>query len=162
MNQISCRTTLARLIGEENSALGELVQLLEAEYEHLNANNVAALQNTMERRQNCVARILRVDEQRQRLCQSCGQPHDPAGLERVMLWCDPEGTLTDKWQHCAQVATRARQLNDRNGSLVGARLKHVQDRLGTLLDNRGDELACYDRRGLRRALNSGRIVAAEA
>ena len=161
MDQAACRTLLTRLIGEETSALEELARLLDVEHGHLQANDAAALQQAMRNRQGCVTRILRVDEERRQLCRSLGRPNDLKGLEQVMRWCDPDGTLVEPWRRCAEVAARAQKLNDRNGSLVGARLKHVQDRLSTLLAGRRS-MHTYGRRGISSAADSGTLIAAEA
>ncbi len=161
MDPTACRTALARLIGEETSALQELAGLLAAEHGHLVANDVTALQADMRSRQACVTRILRVDEERRVLCRGLGRSHDLQGLEQLMRWCDPEGTLAGSWRQCAEAAGSAQQLNDRNGALVGARLKHVQERLGALLDSRRS-INTYGRRGVHAAVDSGSILAAEA
>ena len=161
MDQAACRTLLTRLIGEETDALEELVRLLGIEHGYLQANDATALQAAMRNRQGCVTRILRVDEERRQLCRGLGRSNDLKGLEQLMHWCDPNGTLVEPWRRCAEVAGRAQQLNDRNGSLVGARLKHVQGRLSTLLDGRRS-MHTYGRRGIRSAADSGSLIAAEA
>ena len=161
MDANACRATLARLIGEDIDALTQLMGLLDIEHGYLLANDVTALQEAMRRRQGCVTRILRVDQERAALCRVSGRANSLAGLTQLMRWCDPEGSLAAQWGRCAQLAGQAQQLNDRNGALVGARLKHVQDRLGTLLDNRRGTHT-YGRRGQETVMDSGRLLAAEA
>lgn len=161
MDQNSCRDTFARLIGEETDALGELATLLDREYEHLTANAIEELKAAMKQRQSCVTRILRVDEERKALCRKYGKTNDLAGLEQLMLWCDPELTLAEGWRKCTEAATHAQKLNDRNGTVVGVRLTHVRDRLGTLLDGRRS-MNTYGRRGFHAAtVDSGRLLAAK-
>lgn len=161
MDPAACRATLGRLIDQETGAVTELMSLLEREHEHLLANDVVALREAMRTRQQCVSRILRVDEERRRLCRSLGKPNSLAGLTQLMYWCDPQRTLAAAWQRCAETAARAQQLNDRNGMLVGVRLKHVRDRLGALLEGRRSSHT-YGRKGGLPSLDSGRILAAEA
>jgi hypothetical protein len=93
-----------------------------------------------------VARIFRVDEERRALCLDLGHPLDLKGLEDLIRWCDPKGTLAGRWAECSDAAARCRKLNDRNGALVAARLKHVQARLGTLIESRR-EAVTYGPRG---------------
>ncbi len=161
MDQTTCRETFARLIGEETCALEELSALLEQEHEHLRANAIDELKSAMKQRQGCVTRILRVDEERRALCRAFGRQNDLKGLEQLLLWCDPEGRLAAGWRRCTEAAARAQQLNDRNGAMVGARLTHVRDRLGALLDSRRS-MNTYGRRGFHATVDSGRILAAEA
>jgi len=141
--------------------LNELSGLLDREHGFLEANDVAALESATRDRQRCVARIFRVDEERRTLCRDLGRPIDLAGLEDLIRWCDPKGTLAGRWAECSRAATQCRKLNDRNGALVAARLKHVQARLGTLIDSRR-EAVTYGPRGTYSQASSGRVVATEA
>ncbi|HLJ78372.1 MAG TPA: flagellar protein FlgN [Acidobacteriaceae bacterium] len=161
MNQDECREQLGRLMVEEEAALSELSALLDREHGFLTENDVVALEGVSQERQYCVARIFRVDEERRALCTQVGYPLDPKGLEQLLLWCDPKGTLAPTWAKCSATALRCRSLNDRNGVLVGARLKHVQERLGTLIAGRR-EPATYGPRGIYSQGTAGRVLATEA
>lgn len=161
MKQDECRETLRRLMAEENDALNELSVLLEREHEHLQSNDVAALDSAARDRQRCVSRIMRVDEERRNLCTDLDYPLTPQGLEGLIRWCDAEGVLSGGWAACAAAAARCRELNDRNGALVAARLQHVQARLGTLIDSRR-ETVTYGPRGGYNQSTQGRVVATEA
>jgi flagella synthesis protein FlgN len=161
MEPAQCRETLRRLISDEHVALNELATLLDREHGFLVANDVVSLEGATRERQRCVARIFRVDEQRQTLCRDLKQPLDVKGLEAILRWCDPQGTLSANWGECSAAATRCRTLNDRNGALVGARLKHVQARLGTLIDSRRDAVT-YGPRGAYGQTPAGRVVTTEA
>lgn len=146
MEPSACRDRLSQLIAEEAAALGELASLLEREHEALTANDVAALDTTIRQRQRCIGRVLRADDARRALCRELGRPFDAAGLEQILRWCDPQGTLAPGWKDCAQAAARCRTLNDANAALVGARLQHVQARLAALVRGRG-EAVTYGRQG---------------
>jgi flagellar biosynthesis protein FlgN len=161
MDQSQCRERLGRLIGEESRALNELAALLDREHGYLEANDVASLEGATRERQRCVARIFRVDEQRRALCSEMGHPLDLKGLEELIRWCDPKGTLAGGWAECSAAAGKCRQLNDRNGALVAARLTHVQARLGTLIETHR-EAVTYGPKGGYSQPSSGRVVATEA
>ena len=135
--------------------------LLEREHGYLEANDVVSLEGASRERQRCVARIFKVDEERRALCIELGYSVDVKGLEDLIRWCDPKGTLAEGWADCSSAAARCRQLNDRNGALVAARLQHVQARLGTLIQGRRDSVT-YGPRGAYGASGSGRVVATEA
>lgn len=161
MDQAQCREKLGRLISEEATGLNELATLLDREHGFLEANDVVSLEGATRERQRCVARIFRVDEERRALCRDMGRPLDLKGLEDLIRWCDPKGTLAGRWADCSDAAGRCRKLNDRNGALVAARLKHVQARLGTLIESRR-ETVTYGPRGAYSQTASGRVVATEA
>jgi flagellar biosynthesis protein FlgN len=161
MDQAQCRERLGRLISDESRALHELSELLDREHGFLQANDVISLEGAARARQSCVARMFRVDEERRALCTEMGYSLDLKGLETLILWCDPRGTLAAGWAECSAAAAHCRQLNDRNGALVAARLQHVQARLGTLIDGRR-EAVTYGPRGAYGPSSSGRVVTTEA
>lgn len=161
MNPTQCRDKLGRLMADETHALNELSVLLNREHEYLEANDVAALETASRERQKCVTRIFRIDEERRGLCSDLGYPLTLEGLEQLLRWCDPNGLLAEGWSICSAAAARCRQLNDRNGALVGARLQHVQARLGTLIDSRR-ETVTYGPKGGYSQTTHGRVLATEA
>ena len=161
MNQTQCREKLAHLIKDESLALNELSTLLDREHGFLEANDVVALEGATRERQRCVAGIFRVDEERRAVCRDMGRAEDLKGLEDLLRWCDPQGALSGTWAECSEAAAKARSLNDRNGALVAARLKHVQARLGTLISSRR-ESTTYGPKGAYSQAATGRVLTAEA
>jgi flagella synthesis protein FlgN len=145
----------------ENDALNELATLLDREHGYLVANDVISLEGATRERQRCVARIIRVDAERVALCREMGRPNSPQGLEELVRWCDPQSTLAGGWAKCSAAADRCRRLNDRNGALVGARLQHVQARLGVLINGRRDAVT-YGPRGAYAQAGTGRVLTTEA
>jgi flagella synthesis protein FlgN len=127
-----CRDHLGTLLAEEIAALRDLEDLLKREHEVLGSKNVAAIERTALIRQQMVGDLARTEEQRRSLCTLHGYSADWVGLESLMQWCDPAGTLLSRLRECAQRATQCRDLNDKNGILVAARLKHVEGLLGAL------------------------------
>jgi flagellar biosynthesis/type III secretory pathway chaperone len=130
-----CREHLGTLLTEEIDALRDLEELLKREFDVLGAKNIAAIERAALVRQEKIAHLARTEEQRRQLCRMHGYSPDWVGLESLMGWCDPEGTLLSRLRECARRATRCRDLNNQNGTLVAARLKHVEGLLGAL--NRG-------------------------
>lgn len=161
MDSAACRETLASLISQESSALGELAGLLEREHVCLVANDVAALEQAMADRQQCVGVIVRVEEERKSMCRMLGYSNDLPGLERLLAWCDPSGSLKPLWAECAGRGLRCRELNDRNGALVNARLKRVEGLLGALTGT-ASEGRTYGRAGAYAATNAGRVLTTQA
>lgn len=146
MDPQTCRAQMDRLILEETAALGDLAVLLEQEFRHLQDSDVDSLGEAMRQRHKCVARILKVDDERRDLCRTLGRPHDLKGLEALLHWCDPQGTLVAAWAACTTAAVKCRGLNDRNAAMAGARLQNVQARLGVLVEGRLESVT-YGPRG---------------
>ena len=161
MDASACREHLGKLVEAETGELATLSELLEREHGLLANGDLPALDAAMRERQRCIGRILRVDEERRLLCRNLGHAEDSAALERLMSWCDPSGGLARSWIECKDAAARCRVLNDRNGALVSARLKHVQQRLSALV-NAGRQNVTYGRDGAYSVGTVGRVVTTEA
>ena len=139
----------------------QLAGLLEREHALLTANDVDTLETVMEERQVCVGRLLRAEEERRSLCRSHGYETDAVGVEKLMAWCDPCGTLKAGWADCSNGAARCRDLNDRNGALVVARMKRVETLL-TVLTGQPQDAPTYGPKGAYAPTRSGRVLATEA
>lgn len=126
------REYLESLLTEEAAALAQLEVLLQREHEVLGARDAAAMEAAARLRQEWIGALARIEEQRRSFCAMHGHSPDKSGLESLMSWCDPQGSLLPRLRECAQRAVRCRDLNDRNGILVAAQLKHVENRLAVL------------------------------
>lgn len=156
-----CRESLVALLTQEASSLAELAGFLEQEHALLVANDVVGLESAMERRQETLSRVLQIEDERRTLCRMHGYGTDVAGLESLLAWCDPQGTLKAHWAECAQGAARCRELNYRNGALVTARMKRVETLLGALT-GQAPEAPTYGPKGAYAAPRAGRVLATEA
>jgi flagellar biosynthesis/type III secretory pathway chaperone len=118
-----CREQLATLMAEENALLAALEGLLTHEHGLLQTRNAEGLENASLARQQCVAGILRIEDERRALCRASGRGEDPAGLHSLLAWCDPTGLLWPAMQEYRELTRRCREQNDRNGLLVNGRLQ---------------------------------------
>lgn len=157
-----CRESLQALLNQEVSSLDLLANLLEREHGLLVENDVEALEKAMQERQVVVGRLLSIEEERRSLCRSHGKSSDVAGLQELVAWCDPRGALKTKMSESAQGAVRCRTLNDKNGALVIARMKRVENLLGALTGQKPEGPATYGPKGYFNAPRSGRVVTTEA
>jgi flagellar biosynthesis protein FlgN len=137
-----CREHLSGVLVEEAALLAELEYLLEREYQVLGSKDTAVIESTVRARQERVGALARIEEQRRSLCSMHGYSPDLAGLEGLMVWCDPQGSLVSRLRECADRAANCRDLNDRNGTLVAAKLKRVEGLLG-ILTGRPDKADTY-------------------
>jgi flagellar biosynthesis/type III secretory pathway chaperone len=157
----ACREALASILATEVAQLTELASLLDREHELLVANDIEALEAVMAQRQVAVGKLLAAEDERRNLCRMHGRGVDGAGALQLMAWCDPRGTLKPRWDDCAKGANRCRDLNDRNGALVVARMKRVETLL-TTLTGQPRETPTYGPKGAYAPARSGRMLATEA
>lgn len=155
--------TLRRLLADENAALGEFETLLEREHGALKSRDIDALEALAETRQANVIRLLKIEDERRALCSMHGHDADLSGLSKLIAWCDPSRTLAKPYQECAERAKRCRDINDRNGVLVGAQMKRVEGLLGAITGATDTAPRAY---GPRTNSNpyaaTGRVISAEA
>ena len=155
-----CREHLATLLREEAGLLAELEDLLLRESGVLASSDIQALETTTRARQERVGALARLEEQRRSLCALHGFSGDRVGLEALMAWCDGQGTLLSRLRECAERAVRCRDLNDRNGIVVAARLKRVEGMLGALT-GRPSRSDTYGPKGYKSAgSRPGRVIGA--
>jgi flagellar biosynthesis/type III secretory pathway chaperone len=158
------RDHLGRLLAEENAALAEFESLLEREHVALRTRDIDALEALAEARQASVIKLLKIEDERRSLCSMLGFDTDLSGLAKLIAWCDPRRSLVAPYEECATRAKRCRDLNDRNGVLVGAQIKRVEGLLGAMTGTSAEPRS-YGPRGAvsgYSAASSGRVISAEA
>jgi flagellar biosynthesis/type III secretory pathway chaperone len=163
MDAAACRSQLDRLLRDETTLLRLLETQLDAEHGLLKANDIEALETAGAARQDTVARLLRLDDERRQLGRALGKGDDQTGMAALLLWCDPTGSLADAYQHCAAQAERCREQNNRNGALVAARLSRVSEMLRQI--NPGPNTArtyAPNQTATPPRLEAGRMVTARA
>jgi flagellar biosynthesis/type III secretory pathway chaperone len=149
-----CYEQMATLLAAEADALARLEELLRQEHEVLGQNDVTALERTSSARQEQISALANIEEQRRALCRTQGFTTDAKGLRELIATCDSMGNLSVQLNRCTERATRCRQLNERNGAVVAARLKRVEGLLG-ILTGRGDEVPTYGPQGSPQGAGSG-------
>jgi flagellar biosynthesis/type III secretory pathway chaperone len=161
VDQQACRAQLARLLADESALLGQLERQLHSEHEFLKSNDVDGLEQAGTARQETIAKLLRIEDERRNLCRATGRGSDRNALAALFAWCDPQGSLAAPQSTCAQLAERCRAQNERNGALVTARLKRVTGMLDMLAD--GTTTRTYQPRATRFAAPpAGRMVSITA
>ena len=109
---------LRRLVDEERAQLDELESLLAAEHAILGAqSSVETLESACASRQECMGRLLRIQDERRTLLAAAGHAADAASIAAFLDAHDPAGVVRAAWGECAELAQRCRDLNDRNGAL---------------------------------------------
>jgi flagellar biosynthesis/type III secretory pathway chaperone len=157
------RDALGRLLAEENAALSEFESLLDQEHGALAKRDIDALESLAGVRQANILRLLKIEEERRSMCGMLGYDQNLHGLAKLIDWCDPGRTLVRPYDECAHRARKCRDLNDRNGVMVGAQIKRVEGLLGAITGTSAEPRA-YGPRGQSNpySASSGTVLSAEA
>jgi flagella synthesis protein FlgN len=155
-----CREHLAEVLAEEVTLLSELHGLLEREFEVLASKDPVALEKAILARQERVGALARLEEHRRSFCSMHGYSPDYAGLEKLLVWCDPRGTLVSRLRECAKRAADCRDLNDRNGKVVATKLKRVEGLLEALSGRPSSTADTYSANGSTSPTRPGRVLGA--
>ncbi len=157
-----CRERYARHLADETALLKLLEEQLQQEYALLAANDIEGLDKAGTARQQSVARLLRVHDERISLCRARSLQPDEKGFAALLAWCDPAGSLAEAQAHCATHARRCREQNERNGALVAARLNQVGGTLGAIA-GKPDAGTYQSRTSVRApAYSAGRMLSTSA
>jgi len=162
MDPTLTREALERLISEQSATLTRLEELLGREHGLLAARDIESLAAAGRDRQACVGALLRLEEERASLCRMLGHGADAVGMRTLLARCDPDGRLANRWTGCTELTRRCRKLNDRNGALATAQLRHVTGRLEALTGGAQRGKDTYSPQGAARATPTGRLLAAQA
>ncbi len=158
-----CRDALGRIYAEEIASLKRLEELLQKEHTYLAANDIDSLETASAARQDSVAQLLKLEDERRDLCRMLGRDTDLAGVSALLAWCDPQGTLGAALGEHARLSGLCRDQNERNGALVGARMARISSMLGMLAGSSAAP-AVYGRSGTQNPAvpAAGRLIAARA
>ena len=162
MDSTLTRDHLARLLAEENTALAEFEALLDREHVALATRDIDALEALADARQSSITRLLKLEDERRGVCSMLGYDTDLSGLAKLIAWCDPQRTLARPYEECAARARKCRDLNDRNGLLVGAQIKRVEGLLGAITGESVTPRAYGPRSAGAYRPASGQVLSAEA
>jgi flagellar biosynthesis/type III secretory pathway chaperone len=123
---------IERILHEEARLLGDLEQLLRSEAEILRGDDVDAIERIGSSRHQCIDALTGLEAERADTCRllACGSGRE--GFDKLLDWCDPARSLHARWHANLDIARRCKDLNDRNGAVVTARLNRVQQLLATL------------------------------
>jgi flagella synthesis protein FlgN len=132
MDHRATRELASRLIDEERGLLERFADLLEREAAALRTDDVATIDRAGAQRQECSSALLRLDEERRNACRMLGFGDGRDAFERLLAACNPAGDLARRWQASREQLMRCKDLNDRNGAVVTAKLRRVEALLVTL------------------------------
>ncbi len=162
MIQAQTGAALARLLEEEISILTELSQLLEREHSIIATRQpVDVLDQACQLRQLRMGALLNLEEERRSLLRAANLPDTHQGIDQLLTNLSEGPRLRQRWKKALELASRCRDLNDRNGALVAARLRRVEGMLEVMTGDVGSPRV-YGPRGALTADRNGRMLTAEA
>jgi flagella synthesis protein FlgN len=120
------RQHLNRILTDEGRLIAELERLLQQEVEILQGEDADQIARIGAVRHRCVEALMRLEDERADLTRMLSFGDGRGAIERLLAWCDEDGSLKTRWQANLDIARRCKDINDRNGAIVGARLRRVQ------------------------------------
>jgi flagellar biosynthesis/type III secretory pathway chaperone len=162
VDPVLTRDHLARLLAEENTALADFELLLDREHRALTGRDIDALEALADARQSSITQLLKLEDERRSLCSMLGYDTDLSGLAKLLAWCDPQRSLARRYDECAARARKCRDMNDRNGLLVGAHMKRVEGLLGAITGSHAAPSAYGPRSAGAYRPAAGQVLTAEA
>jgi flagellar biosynthesis/type III secretory pathway chaperone len=156
----ACREQLAALLRDEEQVLEQLQILLDTEFASLERNDLAGIDERGTERMRATSRLLKIQDERRGMLALLNLPTGNEGLEELLRQCDPAQTLTPRWRRCADLATRCRDRNERNGMLVNARLRRIEGMLEVI--TAAPQRGTYGRDAALSSATAGRLLSAEA
>ena len=112
-------------------ALGLKESLVE-EKAALEIQDMDALNDAVASKSRCVTELQTLDSTRTDLCVNAGFDQGPEQMDKVMLWCDVDSLIADRWNHLMQLATECNALNMTNGAIIRARQQQIHSNLSVL------------------------------
>jgi flagella synthesis protein FlgN len=126
------RQHLHRILAEEGRLMVELEGLLRQEVDILQGEDADRIARIGAVRHRCVEALMRLEVERADLTRMLSFGEGGTAIDRLLRWCDEDGTLRTRWQANLDIARRCKDINDRNGAIVGARLRRVQALLAAM------------------------------
>ena len=130
--QADLQQALSAVLADIQAAVADLRQALGDEREALDRADPAALNRAGDAKQALLQRLERLDAERRQLAREAGAPN--AGQQAA-------------WTQVLQVLHECQRANQRNGRLIGQRLRHVRQALSVLTGQR-DEAGVYGPAGV--------------
>lgn len=132
MQPTECKATLTELFTREQRTLEALNRTLEAEFQALQAQDTADLEEAAGAKAARMQELETLERSLSDLLQRAGYARDRAGIEACLAWCDSSDVLTDQWQQLLQSLQRTQERNRNNGIAIEAHRRHTHSALAVL------------------------------
>lgn len=152
-SQVSVRDGIVATVAEEGRALRAFLDILEREYEALQGQQFDALFGLAEEKNVACTGLGKLSMQRSQALAAAGVAPGRVACDAYMQL--PSSGTAAAWADLIALTSRARELNQRSGTLISAQLQHNQQALAVLL-SAADQAALYGADGQSHAAPSAR------
>lgn len=132
MQAAECRSRLAELIEREQHTLAALNAILDTEFQALQAQDTAALEQAAVAKAERMQEIEGMERRLADLLGHAGYGHDRDGIEACIAWCDSAGVLAGRWQTLLESLQQCQERNRHNGAAIETHRRHARSALAVL------------------------------
>jgi flagellar biosynthesis protein FlgN len=125
--------TIQQILGEEARELRSFLTLLEREQRALTNGDAEALMPLADEKNRLTERLHSLGQQRAEWFVAHGYGGDHNAIGAWLQRTSQDGSTSGNWQQVLDLATRARTINEENGTLIRMRMQHNQRALAILL-----------------------------
>lgn len=142
---------ISQLMDEELRQTAQLRLILVEEQEAVKTKNIDAMNGTLTRKLEVLEKLEKLDTERKSLLQQAGYESSKSGFESLMQTTASSDVLMEKWHELEQEMAECRELHQINTQILEIGQRQVQQVLGVLLGNQGEEVDTYDQTGSKNA-----------
>lgn len=146
MDRLEYRQRLIDLLQQEHRGASVLLTELEQQQLSLAALQVERIEASAQASFTCMQELETLEKKRNALAARLGFAADHDGMERLLRWCDYDGSLGILWRKLLDLARRCRDCNQVNGTVVDINRRRVRQALG-ILRGQAAEADLYGRSG---------------
>lgn len=150
--------TFAGQLKSELETFRQFVVLLQTEQQALSDGNVDPLTELARLKAEQMAALSRLGNQRSEFLRSLSLSPDRTSMEAWLatLPAAEQPDLRQTWDELLALGTQARDLNEANGAIISAKLRHTQQALAVLQQETGNLTGLYGRDGQTHVPGMGR------
>ncbi|HEA26184.1 MAG TPA: flagellar protein FlgN [Ectothiorhodospiraceae bacterium] len=142
---------ISQLMDEELRQTAQLRLILVEEQEAVKTKNIDAMNGTLTRKLEVLEKLEKLDTERKSLLQQAGYESSKSGFESLLQTTASSDVLMEKWHELEQEMAECRELHQINTQILEIGQRQVQQVLGVLLGNQGEEVDTYDQTGSKNA-----------
>lgn len=131
-DQAPVRARLTSIITDCRQYADQLEDLLDQEFDALEAQDADRLEQVAAGKQSVVSSLDGLESERRTLAAAAGCDADGAGMDKLLALCGADSTLADAWQTLLEVAGRCEQNNRRNGAISLMRREQMRSAIAVL------------------------------
>lgn len=132
MDRLEYRQRLIDLLQQEYRSATTLLAELEQQQQSLASLQAERIEASAHASFLCMQELETLEKKRNALAARLGFAADHDGMERLLRWCDYDGSLGILWRKLLELARRCRDCNRVNGTVVDINRRRVRQALGIL------------------------------